>query len=58
MPKRQGTILIVDDDRGSRNSYALLARAAGFKVEPVLGPVRGVPQLLEVAKTTQAMAAR
>lgn len=47
-------MLIVDDDRESRASYELVARAAGFRAEPVPGPVSGVPQLLEAAKTANA----
>jgi CheY-like chemotaxis protein len=54
MPKVQDTILIVDDDRESRSSYELVARAAGFRVQPVQGPVRNVGELLEVARKWKA----
>src|SRR5438477_4527147 len=54
MPKAQETMLIVDDDRESRSSYELVARAAGFRVEPVQGPVGSVDDLLKVAKKAKA----
>ena len=51
---RNDAVLIVDDDRESRRSYELTARAAGFRVHMVLGPVRSVQQLLDTAKTERA----
>jgi CheY-like chemotaxis protein len=49
MPKSDA-ILIVDDDQESRRSYELTARAAGFRVHVVLGPITTVQKLLETAK--------
>ncbi|MBI5384997.1 MAG: hypothetical protein HZA90_09965 [Verrucomicrobia bacterium] len=50
MPSAGETILIVDDDAQSRSNYTLLARSAGYRAEPVLGPLRSIGQLLAVAK--------